>query len=465
MTLPSQLQQTLPYLIDRWLPVNPEILFSLEKRCSSDSEKPIETGELLRELRQDPALLCWCLIGNHNPAENPDLGDHLASRVRQLIQHVRRGETLHQLNQATPLQQNLLRRTLARVSASTTLARYLGVDTNMACMVDSLKEVGASLIAWNYPHIFSRTLLRAETDRVPAERRSHQINTWLAMMLGFSPALLARALGRQSIVAEDVRRCLEPSTELPSDQNETSLRRLSTISDIFAEASQTDSSFYASSRWATCRGQLETEIGPTGIQLTLNARDNLLKRYAKTLPAIIETERTSPSGKSDRYMLQYQNNLSIAHCSERLQAALKECYLSPLIHQCSPAEFGRVILDLATIGGFARGSLLLLDANTQILDPVASLGDCNVAAVSLKERTSEDERQTLIRSSMLGRSPVIEHHLDHRTTAFAGPLGDMQRAGILYLEHTHAQDTDQAIWPRPHFRALRQALIDMMNLD
>jgi hypothetical protein len=470
-----KLIEATPYLVQNWLPFNEPLLERLKKTLHDSKNAPLN-DKIVASVRSDPSLYTYCLLlgkkeALSDTAKAISVSEQVVTGLRKLCNNNDLTPRLHRLNSASKRQQELLRNCLTRTTASTVLAPYFNVDCDSAYTSNSLREIGLALIAWNYPRIFTQVEEQAKNVSTPLVDYSATVDERLKEMLGFNPLNLALSLGQSfDLPAEILLSMEDPGTDLHTSEETliiaSTLRKVSEISQIFAQASSPQASEVIITQWDLQRKELLPKLGASGLTKLRESCITVINSFSDILPEINSDpipERLCLTPKKDKTQ-RYLQNIHITHCNQETQELLQQLYskINPAI--IAYANVTRLITEIAPVAGFESGAIYLINPGVYSLEPRLVLGTAKEKFIPVYYRQQEN-RQNLVAMAFTGKLPVIESFEDGQLRAIAGILGDMQRVGVLYLIPKLIGENTRSPSLRAHFKALQQTLNDCLNLS
>ena len=184
---------------------------------------------------------------------------------------------------------------------------------------------------------------------------------------------------------------------------------------------------------------------------------------ANTILASIDAIVESPTRTRKMSSLKLANNLHIKHCTPTIKRMLEALYerIRNGANTHDSLEF--LLKDIIPSAGFRKGYIYLLDPDSGNLIPRSSIGTSNIEGLREVVIRGFNADNTLIANAYKTKNIVLEEDAD--LFKCAAVLGDTQRAGVLYLETSEAMLSKGLKSLKPHFRAIKQALCDCMDLS
>jgi hypothetical protein len=382
-----QLDDTAEYIARGGLPVNPHVLKAVKEGLASGvlHEQPEKLAELVKS---DPGLLFHVAKGLRSVVDEVRDGlDPLEQlkvleqeKLERLFATSEREISVHRLREATPAQ--ILRYQHAIISAKTAeaLAPSADIPADIAFSGASLRQLGHSLLAWNYPEIYARALLRQRTKGIPLEGE-------LKKLLGLSPAEIGARFAAEWQLKPELRRALSPaspeqgsaiSTRGQGDER-LSLAELLDVSDLFAKANDPQHYPKAQEQWRAVEEVLERALGVKVSELASpkikEAFSYLEGQGARRIdtPFFRHDEPAGDLTESQKQLL--ESNQYLKRCPSDAQTALRKVYqlTDPLQVSVNALRYlvDRIVPEL----GFSSGCLYLFKRESGMLRPALRVGD------------------------------------------------------------------------------------------
>lgn len=484
----KNLQLASSYVNDSWFPVNAAVLDSIQDRLYRGSYDQDRT-QLISDLKQDTSLYLYCLRRLSEMLPQEDTNGPRKISPTQLFN----GATLSQFREALAVQAHVVSThhpdeaaeeqldcsAIAVMSATTAgeLASSYQVEGEDAYSCALLRQLGLTLVAWNYPHVYRRI--------TSTLRPGENLDESLHKMLGFSPRILALSLARRWHLSDTILRGIDPEASITEAETEETmrvsraLREICRVSEIFAHALRNEAA-PRTMDWADALREITARLGPNAVEhlkgaIRKNLRD-FAERYpgllpptagASAAPPLSEAQPVARATHIDLPRL-FENNLYIKRCNESEQGAFKSLY-----DACKDGVPGKDALDVLhdkviPALGFERGCIYLLEPESMNLMPRLALGSASLLDFEPVRFSSSLAVFDPIVAAFSSKTPSIEEKEiagRGRVMYIACSLGEFQRTGVLYLELGEGQIVNRrSTNPLVAFKAVRQALVDILSL-
>ncbi len=470
-----------------WFPVNPSVLKQIQESLGKGVYESSK-HRLLQDLKQDFALFTYVtkkIIGRKRAfgAQDPAGGtpanlfrDSSAEDLSEILNVEPDQISSHRMNEITELQTLRLKQTMMSASVAELMAEKATIDPETGFSCGVFRQLGLTLIAWNYPHVYKRAL----TTLKPNDK----VDAVLSKILGFSPTNLGLAIARTWGLSDEIRAGmgdkLVPHTPELKSVGET-LDKICRVGEALARASDPEHYPTAKHDWNEAKVAIEAALGSDGMDILRLKLDQYCLAYIRVAPELFQfpgdlnqdkdhsakNPRSPQAAAPQKKRSIIKNNTYIKHCPEDIQQELTSLY-----EQLDGVTISKGSVDTLTkrvipLAGFIHGCVYLIEPDTLSLVPRLIIGgedSRQFRAVNYKSTSSEFDP---IVAAFKCQHPIMEDGVvvdDKLVSYVAGALGEMQKAGVLYLEIS-----DDLLKSRNQsallvFKALRQALADCLNL-
>ena len=467
-----------------WFPVNAQVLQSVhegikERKYQSNRES------LIADLKSDYALLGSTIkrlvarqAGEAAPTLSPIAMIEQAS-ISDLIEILDVDEeqiSTHRMMEVSAFQTQRLKHAMIAATTAEAISDAHDLDPELGYSCGLLRQLGLTLIAWNYPHVYKRVLSTLK----PGEK----LDAALSKILGFSPNMLGISLAREWGLAPELRAGMGDSTAREqlagrSDAQTiaSGLDQICKVGEALARASDPEHYPSAKQDWSEAKAQIEAALGPEGLKIVRDKLEQNCKAYAKSSPDLFKfnanfsatpqvTTPTTAAGVTKPRDL-YKHNHYTKQCSDEVQDKLRALYANVDGITLAKENIDMLCKQILPLAGFTRGCIFLIEPDTQTLVPRLLLGGAaqeKFRTVNYQQPSSEFDP---IVSAFRCQYPIMEQNVridDREVSYVAGVLGDAQKAGVLYLEIGDQLANDLSANILGTFKALRQALNDCLSL-
>ncbi|RMG42265.1 MAG: HDOD domain-containing protein [Candidatus Dadabacteria bacterium] len=466
-----------------WFPANPELLTRVVSGLH-EGVYDLDIDFLIDELKTDCALFLYCLKELLQLIEERRLrvapfGTPVelfrsagTEAFREILPKKATAISSYSFQDGTRLQLLRLQQSMISASTAEVLAEHSLLDPDLSYSAALLRQLGLTLIAWNYPSLFERTLESL------TEKRS--LDSELTRQLGFSPVLLAVTIAREWGLSAELCAAMgdrEATEEFRGQQareiSETAehLAKICEIGEALARASNPEHYPSAREDWKTAKEEIEQIAGETGIKKIREKLKVHCENYISSAPDIFsKLKNFEPESHLNRQKssILYRDNRYVHLCPADIQEMFRTLYSSMTPDKIRRENIAYIAKEIIPALGFRRGCIYLLDPENITLVPRLQIGES-----SLKDFSTLDGRMTAsannpVIAAYRCRTPIMENGDPENPFSFsyiAGVLGEIQKSGVIYLEFPAALATDSRRDQLAYFKAASKALHDALNLD
>lgn len=482
----KQIQKASAHVNDLWFPVNDALLEQI-KDSLNEGRYNGDVQALVKEISGDFSLFLYALreLSRLIHEEDPDISipENLSphrfiewaglERLEKILSVSSADISSHTLRAPTRAQSMRLEETMVSVSASQVLAERYSVDPDFAFSASLLRQLGYTLIAWNYPVVYQKAIVESTQGKA--------LDVALTQMFGFSPSLLALNVVKswelpRSLWASITDEMPAEETESWTDEDEVraiqaTLVKIAKTGEALARANNPTVYPTAARDWDFARAEITQALGPDGMSLVQERLKENCLTYLELVPHVFTpTFILDPEGRIAEYQLKESadRNPFIQQCIPPLAKELTALYAGLKGGEISRESLHTLAKDIVPMVGFGFGCVYTLDPASSLLIPQLAVGKASLknyppvdystgipvdAPVSLTAFQSDEP----VFRSVLSSGNVYMVHV-------AAPLGISQRLGVVLLEmrqETFRIDTAQHLL---HFKAITQAFNDCLAL-
>jgi len=467
---------------DSWFPVNP-IIFKKIKNASNSGVYEKNPGTLKKHIKSDYALFTFCVRRLAKSLSNPNHGSLNTTNpstlldgsnldlCKEFIETHQSAISVHTMNSVTGPQANRMQQAMVSACTAESLSSTFEIEPELAYSTALFRQLGLTLIAWNYPNVYAKVFSSEEKSENPVLA--------LSKILGFSPSMLGVKIAREWGLIPEIRAALGEKVKVGDDALSTvdNLIKVCEIGEQFAEITSQADSIRSCKTMAVqeARDELRELMGENAFALLLNKLEDSLLTYSqfapKIFPASIDEKESSPKKKlgSPEFKVDVlTQNPYIKRCPPQLQGLLKSLYNDMDSLETSQENVKRLTKEIIPQAGFKKGCVYLVDTTAFTLFPRLAIGDWKLddfSAVHYLIQSSSDNIVAAAYKSNITLSHELSLANGQKAHSFAGLLGSFERAGVLYLEagrdNTGQAGQDLLLC----FKALRQALTDCLKLS
>jgi hypothetical protein len=496
----ENVERAFRHVSNGWLPPQREVLEKVRTQLESGAYEG-NREQLTNDLKEDFALYMYCLRELSNESENNTASSSRFLGIRERVtkkqtpaeifrnaelesvkQILRRPDSeisVHSMSDMSDLQALRFKESLISATAAGVLAEKNEIDPETGFSCGLLRQLGLTLIAWNYPRVYSR----AVECITPNENLDYQ----LQKVLGFSPALLGISFARRWNLSDDILLALgdrqkrggtsgafDASGTKPSGSAQhvgELLSKICEVSEALARANDPEHYPTALRDWEEAEEAIAAQLGPNGMQLIFQKAEQHCHYYLKNAPELqgfTETTALKERIVDSRFATaKLEKNIHLKSCPPELKEKITKLYFQLKPNKILKKNIRTLVFEILPAAGFKRGCIFMLEPTSRMLTPSIKFGELQPDRCRPIKLSSALSHFDLVSSAFSLKSPLREEGVNsdgRRTTMIACSIGQTAPMGVLYLETSEDFVNDIGPDPMPVFRALRQTLSDCLNL-
>ncbi|MCI5065725.1 HDOD domain-containing protein [bacterium] len=475
-----RLERAVGHVSDFWIPVNDGLLQEIREELSaaeSDSSAP----QIIARLKGDFSLFFHALRvlsdilreeGASLESQDPILLLEKSSldTLKKIFQSGDEEISRLSFDDGSDAQLARFHEMLVSSSTAVTLAESYGVDEQSAYSASVLRQLGLTLIAWNYPGMYQEVMNTLESGVSVEEAVSKR--------LGFSPQLLAIRLFQSW--GYDTEFCTNYGLHDPAVGGEECLKEamadtlveLCRVGESLARAHHPELYPSARSDWEEATQVITEKLGEGGVKKVQEKIDETLETYYTFMPEVyqhgldglyelVETPESEPLSRD------IIRNPFLSCISPEVARSLRRLY-QHIDGGLDAAVTTKVFVDeVIPVAQFSGGCVYTADPSIMMLMPQYPFGD-----LQLKKPQGVDYSVVLSNADIISLAfqdpePVVEYRMNEAgelMTAVAGMFGGTQRVGVLYLELPEMVSDFEKDEQVLNFQAMRHALVECLRL-
>lgn len=470
-------------LSERWIPVNTAVhdlvTTKLRKGFYNDDISP-----LVKDLMADAALFGYCLknllrLLRDDRIERPELFNIVSLFQSAGLDHLRSmlgakpsAISQHNLKDMDAPQLSCLHQMIVSSSTSEMLCEKANFAPGIGYAGALLRQLGLTLIAWNYPHIFRQAIVSVQDGE--------KLDSALLRLLGYSPRTLAIALAKDWGCTDELMYAVGEKNALPvgDDERSAKIRRAAEViskscevGELLARASHPEINRSDENDWREARRAVEAALGPGGMSLIDERVRSACRSYLHSQGDIISKITSFRLGGSNApsaiaEALPPAQSQQIDPIPPHLRERLKTLYrhIDPKsLKRESVLIFSQEVVPAA---GFSGGCILMFDFESSELVPRFRFGECNIGTQRIPCAALAPSLNPVAEAFRSDR-PVVDYNpwSDQKYIGYvAQAFGVIQRVGVLYLEigREHEASTNEEVMRL--FQVLRKSLQDCLGV-
>ncbi len=430
------------------LPINPQVLKAVKESLSSGEfrKKPESVWDAVKS---DPGLFVHVAKHMKSLAEEIHQGvDPLEQlktleeeKLQKLFAPGDRQISVHRLKDATPAQLLRFQHTIISSRTAEALAPSAEISPELAFSTATLRQLGHSLLAWNYPEIYARALLHQRSRGVSLEVE-------LKKLLGLSPAEVGMRFAADWNLRPELRRVLSPKIEGHENaakpgpkgagpEERLSLAEVLNVSELFAKANDPQHYPKALEQWAEVEHALEGSLGINISALIRPAIQSSFNTLQQSISHSIDTpffeKPPEPGTLTEEQGRLAAVNPYLKRCEPSHRLTLDRVY-----QLISPGNISvdalRVLVDSAIPQlGFVRGCLYLFKRDSGALRPALRVGDRALESYNSYREGENNPVSGTLNTHVMLKQQVLQPDGSEAMCLFGSVLNEAH-PGVLYLE-------------------------------
>lgn len=455
------------FLAREWMPINPIVARTVANTAMAGGYDD-DRAALIDDLKGDVGLFAHVLrtiglyIDGRTPSVDPIVGITTLEKpdLKKLLSFSMESLSKHSLKAGSATQLRLLESSIVGGSSAELISEGAGLDKRTGYTATILRNVGANLVAWNYPQAFSKIMAQARTQAVNTDAEYERI-------LGVTPQAISAKLVRewrlsreleQAVTGEDRRG--ESSAKLAS------LSRVCEIAEVFGKLNNPDFSEQAKRELESVGAEVESVLGSNGIEKLKSHSEEAQSKFVASLP---ETARDRFVDKRTVVVDMHHGarlfraNAAAQKCPGQLRDSLEAGYKLMADKGVSQQSLKFLIDHTISLAGFKRGCVYLWDNERAELKPSLRVGDPDLKAY----RPVKYQAGEALSESLFADNPIAQHGglLNGELVNYcAGSLGNQERVGVLLLVLSNELAASRYDDPMLYFKAIRGALNEFLRL-
>ena len=496
-TSEESLDRALRHVSEGWLPPQHSVLERIKQRFT-DHEYERDRSQLVLDLKEDFSLYTYCLreltaaqanqpwavqqyqqapLLKQNPVEMMESAE--LSTLQNILNKSEKDISRHSYAEINKLQALRFRETMISASTAEVLAESVHVDPEFGFACGMLRQLGLSLIAWNYPHVYSRA--------VETLTRENSLDFALKKVLGFSPSMLGVAFARKWNLCDDVlialgdRKAIVTKSAFLSEKTKqdlvaenvgATLAKICEVGEALARANDPEHYPTALTDWDTANQIIAQQLGPQGIEVIYSRTQRYLRHYSEQTPELSEFVDIDAAkeqiGDSQFTSGLLEKNQFIRNLPSAVREDLRTLYGKFRPNKILKNNVRELMLEIAPKAGFVKGCFFMYDPEKRVLAPAIKFGEFPPERLRPVRVSSVLAQFDLVASAFSLKSPMREEIANQNgepTTILVGAVGHSTKIGVLYVEADKDFAAAAGPDPMPIYRAIRQTLHDCLNLS
>jgi hypothetical protein len=479
-----QLSKSIERIGDSWFPVNPSLLKRIRSGLA-DGAYDLDIDFLLTEIQSDFALFTFCLkelreaLARHSKPSPENLTplEMLRYAGKDVLSDIlsASGEEIssHNFESENPSGMIRIRESMISAGTADALAQRSNLPESLGFSTALLRQLGLTLIAWNYPKIFERCS--------SSLREGDNLEDKLSEALGFHPQLIPITLAKQWKLLPEIRSSLGDSLDQENFPREQAAeihqitQQLTTcceVGEALARASSPDIYPDAAHDWSLASEEIARVFGEGGMRFIQKHVLEQCQQYRDFYPHAFESLEhldESPRRKQLDGNGASVDNKYLRSCPGELQKQLLDLYQHIHSGAISQTALDLLFQTIIPSSGFSSGCVYMLDPASMELRPRIHIGDHLSDstprarhAFSLTTGIADPVLEAFSCSTPILRSrkPGVESSV----SSISFVVTPAQRIGVFYLELSSNLERNAGSEALLMFRALHKAFCDCLHL-
>lgn len=474
-----RLERACQYVSDMWFPVNPALVARL--RAAVKNTKSADMDSLVSEIQGDYALYMFCLrelcgLLQREGVKPPEAKTPLEmfrfggiDRLRSILELSDKQRSPHSFELMSESQKRRIQDSIISASSVQALARGSKVDPQLGYSTGLLRQLGLTLIAWNYPSAYEKALSMLTEDT--------SLDILLTQVLGFSPAVLALALSHKWGLPRELCAALEFDIAQREDFEEaleveaigSMLANLCRVGEALARANNPQDYPSARKDWAKAQAEVASRLGPDGISIIQEAVAENCQKYTISSPGFFKPGKILDPESHIAEFLEGQllaSNPHVMKCEDALREKFIKLYekISKLVSSDEALRF--LVHQIIPESQFKGGCVFTIEPSSGMLVSQLKIGSPISRDTSPVPATASTSASDIITVAYNSDEPIIRNlTIDgHNWVQIAGLFGFNQRLGVLFLEMPENLYIIKEMAEITHFKAMAQALNDSLEI-
>lgn len=475
----KRLERACEHVNRLWFPVNPELLRKVQSSLR-EGRYDFDIQFLLHDLKSDFALLTFCMRELSTILQKEGISVSHCETVQDVfdaagIERIKKilEVQAHQISRHTPRtmtedQAAILSGAIVSAGTAEMLSGRAAQNPETAFSAALLRQLGLTLIAWNYPSVFQRG--------ITASKEGGSLDLALSDVLGFSPLLLAARVVRTwnlpavlkfAVGGAEALGDADAGAHSLAAEGGAALETLCRVGEALARANDPERYPSAAREWTEVRVEIEQRLGQEGLRMIQERIADYAKEYATVQPTLFaKTTNLNPEFQIRNYVEKhlFKNNPYVNQCGPELKKKLRDLYSEMMPGQVERDLVGQLVKHIVPFAGFQSGCVYTYDPGASALIPRLKFGDLDVKPLRGAGQETRTGGYHPVLTAFDCSAPITGAHEDRDIWYIAGALGQRQRIGVVYLELPKSAVNQKDVNHMLHFKAIRQALQDCLNL-
>lgn len=470
-----------------WFPYEPSTLNEIEGKLLA---QVVEKKEITALLKKDCSIFLMCLkelvemtAGNKFNAWDKDVLCFIESasidQIKHCIKKIKEKPISHLMRSSTSVQKQRLSEMIVSSQTVDSLSNDDEVLNEVAFSCALVRQLGYTLIAWNYPRIFEAITSKVHTKE--------SLDSEFVSTLGFSPLMLACTLlekwglplpymkAVQDRGSVKVSRAVNPVQESKKDIV-TRVGNICSVGEALARATNPTLFKTAEEDIEMATSFIESFLGKGGVQMVLSSSRERFESSSLEIPFLLEGKSQEELDAKIKRKLKganlYSANPYLDNLPEDLHDKVSHLYNDIIPSGPSYASVSVYAKEIYPVTAFSALHVYLFDPFERKLYPSLVLGK----SVSFSPRPyflkTATGRSEILIEALKTKAPIIEDSASDDQDdliMIASSLGGMDVVGVMYVEILKSNfiklSSGANADPLRYFKAFKILLSDCLGLQ
>lgn len=427
------------FVNDYWIPCNPVTLKRIQNGLAQGTYNDA-VDLLVKDITSDVALFTFCLrellglMKERHVIQTQPLNPIALMRssglqqLKEILGVKIAAVSNHKLASGSTLQVGRLQEVVMSATTAGELAHVHNIEDEMAYSAAVLRQLGLTLIAWNYSSMYQKAVAALKPDQ--------SLDLVLTEKFGFSPTSLALKVLEQCGLSNDVCLSLGLDDDEPSYEEGhavcSTLAKVCKVGEALARANNPEVYPSAKDDWIFAVQEVEAALGSDGIKVIQEKYEETCAHYVEYVPKLFKAGLvatiTTLGGHKNPYLEQ---------CSEDVRFELSKVYKTMVVGEVTEGSLRTLVKETIPNCGFYGGVIYTFEVGLGLLVPQTRVGQLKLIRVepvdfslnlpqNLPIIRAFDENEPIIVDGVGGDGGVI--------SGISGYFGISQRMGVIYLE-------------------------------
>ena len=477
----KRIDRACQYVSDLWFPANPALVARLHAAIKTDRYNS-DIDSLISEIQGDYSLYMFCLkelyrLLREDGVEPPPFKSALdlfrfggIEKLRTILSISEQQVSAHSFDGMSESQRRRLEESIVSASSAQVLAKHSQIDPSLGYSTGLLRQLGLTLIAWNYPSVYEKALAALDENT--------SLDVAISQILGFSPSVLAVAMAHKWGLPPELCAALEGGPENAEEVTDlleveavgSMLANLCRIGEALARANNPQDYPSARKDWVKAQAEIVSRLGPNGVSVIQGAVAENCQQYTLSTPnffrpgAILDPETHITSHVQGKLLA---SNPFVDRCSPLMRRKLTALYESiARMVSCEDAVHF-LIREIIASSGFTGGAVYTIEPSTSLLVPQLRILRIETRGMEPVPSAADTAEADVVTLAYQCDEPIVKNEVTKGQAVYAcisGLFGFAQRVGVLYLEIPQLVFDARRDMHLTNFRAFAQALNDSLEL-